>query len=299
MLWDEQERAAYQRVEEVRAAMSTGTGTGGDMIPLTLDPAIILTNAGSNNPLRLVCRQVQTVTNTWQGVTSAGSTAEWKAEGAEAADASPATTPKPIPVYLADVDVLFSYEVEMDALGFQSELAKVMSDAILQLTNTAYTTGTGTTQPKGYVPNGTAPSRTAGAFTAADVTLLQNSLPARFSANACWMANIAVINAIAAFETTAGNLKFPEIRQNPPRLLTKPLYENSNQSGDMTTAASRFLAYGDFTQHVIVDRVGSTLEILPGYGANRRPSGQRHAFMYFRTGSDLLVTTAIQVIAKT
>jgi hypothetical protein len=35
----------------------------------------------------------------------------------------------------------------------------------------------------------------------------------------------------------------------------------------MTTAASRFLAYGDFQQFVIVDRVGSTLEILPGYGA--------------------------------
>ena len=61
--------------------------------------------------------------------------------------------------------------------------------------------------------------------------------------------------------------EIPEIREAPPRLLTKPVHENSNQSGDMTTAASRFLAYGDFQQFVIVDRVGSTLEILPGYGA--------------------------------
>ena len=36
----------------------------------------------------------------------------------------------------------------------------------------------------------------------------------------------------------------------------KPVHENSNQSGDMTTAASQFLAYGDFQQFVIVDRVG-------------------------------------------
>jgi len=88
-----------------------------------------------------------------------------------------------------------------------------MQDAIVQLTNVGYTTGTGTTQPKGYVPNATAPSRTAGAFTAADVFLLQNSLPPRFSGNASWLANIAVINAIAAFETTNGALKFPETRQ--------------------------------------------------------------------------------------
>jgi predicted phage gp36 major capsid-like protein len=40
----------------------------------------------------------------------------------------------------------------------------------------------------------------------------------------------------------------------------------------MTTAASRFLAYGDFQQFVIVGRVG--------------------------TGSDLVIPSAVQVIAK-
>ena len=298
MLWTEPERAAYQRVSEVRTAMGTGTTVGGDMIPLTLDPALMLTSAGSNNNLRQICRVVQTVSNTWQGVSTAGATAEWKAEQAQAADGSPATAPKPITAWLADVDVVFSYEVGMDATSFLPELSRVMEDAVLQLTNTAYTTGAVAGTPKGFVPNSTAPARTAGAFTAADVYLLQNSLPARFSANATWLANIAVINAISAFETTAGNLKFPEIRQSPPRLLTKPLFECSNMSGDMTTAASRFLAYGDMQQHVIVDRVGSTLEVLPGYGANQRPSGQRHAFLYLRTGSDLVIPTAVQVIAK-
>ena len=80
--------------------------------------------------------------------------------------------------------------------------------------------------------------------------------------------------------------------------MTKPFHELSNMSADMTTAASRFLAYGDFQQHVIVDRIGSQLEVLPGYGANFRPTGQRHAFLYFRTGSDLVIPTAVQVIAK-
>jgi HK97 family phage major capsid protein len=298
MMWTEPERAAYQRVQEVRTAMGTGTTVGGDMIPLTLDPALMLTSAGSNNPLRQICRIVQTVSNTWQGVSTSGATAEWKAEQAQAADGSPPTAPKPIPVYMADVDVVFSYEVAMDAVSFMPELAKVMQDAVDQLTNLAYTVGTGTTQPKGVIPNATAPSRTAGAFTVADVYLLQNSLPPRFSGNAHWCANIAVANAIAQFQIGTTQYAFPEIRDDPPRLLTKPFHELSNMSADMTTAASRFLAYGDFQQHVIVDRIGSHLEVLPGYGANFRPTGQRHAFLYFRTGSDLVIPTAIQVIAK-
>ena len=298
MAWTEPERAAYQRVQEVRTAMGTGTTVGGDMIPLTLDPALMLTSAGSNNPLRQICRVVQTVSNTWQGVSTSGATAEWKLEQAQAADGSPPTAPKPIPVYLADVDVIFSYEVGMDATGFMRELSRVMEDAINQLTNVAYTAGTGTTQPKGFVPNATAPARTAGAFTVADVYLLQNSLPPRFSGNAHWCANIAVMNAIAQFQIGTTQYAFPEIRDDPPRLLTKPVHEVSNMSADMSTAASRFLAYGDFGQMVIADRIGSQLEVLPGYGANFRPTGQRHAFLYFRTGSDLVIPTAVQVIAK-
>ena len=298
MLWDREEQDAYKAVQRIRAAMTISTGSGGDMIPLTLDPALMLTNAGSNNVLRQIARVVQTVSNTWQGVASAGATAEWKTEGAQAADGSPATTPKPIPVYMADVDVPYSYEVGMDAVGFQDQLQKVMTDAITQLTNTAYTTGGGSTLPKGFVPNATAPARTAGAFTVADVYLLQNSLPPRFSGNAEWCANIAVLNTIAQFQIGTTQYAFPEIRNSPPRLLQKAVHEISNMSADMTTAASRFLAYGDFQQYVIADRLGSTLEILPGYGANQRPSGQRHAFMTFRSGGDLVIPTAIQVIAK-
>ena len=42
------------------------------MIPLTLDPAILLTNDGSNNPLRQLATVKQTTTNAWAGITSAG-----------------------------------------------------------------------------------------------------------------------------------------------------------------------------------------------------------------------------------
>jgi HK97 family phage major capsid protein len=89
-----------------------------------------------------------------------------------------------------------------------------------------------------------------------------------------------VINATSAFETTAGDLRFPEVAQG--RLLRRPLVECS----DMTTESAKFLPYGDIRQaFLIADRVGTQVEILPGFGANQRPSAQRHVFMTFRTGS--------------
>jgi HK97 family phage major capsid protein len=69
-------------------AMSLTSANGGYAVPFTLDPTIILTNAGTINPLRQIARVRTTVTNNWHGVTSAGVTAGYDAE----ADRGRATT---------------------------------------------------------------------------------------------------------------------------------------------------------------------------------------------------------------
>jgi HK97 family phage major capsid protein len=298
MLWSKREQAAFQRAHEVRAAMGTGAGAGGEMIPLTLDPAIMLTSDGSINPLRQIARVVQTTTNMWQGVTSAGATAEWKAEHAQAADGSPGVDDEEIEVHLGDVDVTYSYEVGMDASNFLGELRRVILDAADQLQATAFTVGSGVGQPAGVITGAANVINTAGVFAAPNVVALQNALPARFSARAQWAGHIAVINAVGSFETPNGNLRFPEVANG--QLLRKPLNELSNMSSDITTTSSKFLLYGDFfAGFVIADRVGATLEILPGYGANQRPTAQRHAFLTFRTGSKVVVPQAFRLLNKT
>lgn len=85
-------------VQTEQRAMSTSDSAGGYMIPLTLDPAVQLTSSGSINPLRQISRVVQIATDSWNGVTSAGVTAEWTAEAAEMADASPTLGSPSIPV---------------------------------------------------------------------------------------------------------------------------------------------------------------------------------------------------------
>ncbi|WP_262282139.1 phage major capsid protein [Micromonospora sp. MA102] len=308
LMWTEREREAYQRVAELQSemrAMSVGTvGAGGYMVPMTLDPALNISNAGSINPLRRISRVVQTVTNSWTGLNSAGATAEWLGAdntAREAADGSPTINDEPIPAYFGDVFTPYSYELGMDAVDFLGELTRVLVDAADVHQAAAYVTGSGVNQPTGFTValTGT-PSvvATAGADTlvAGDVFNLQNQLPPRFQGRAQWCANLAIINSLRQMETTNGALKFPELANG--QLLGRPINECSDMDGTLTAAANNFiLAYGDWTQFVIVDRIGATLEVIPNLvGANRRPTGQRGAFLWYRTGSDVLVDNAFRLL---
>ncbi|MDO3403428.1 phage major capsid protein [Mycolicibacterium neoaurum] len=102
------------------------------------------------------------------------------------------------------------------------------------------------------------------------------------------------------FETGSGALKFPGLQSTPITLLGRTAYENSNQDGTYDAAATAnnyLLLYGDFNNFVIADRVGSTLELVPHLvGANRRPTGQRGALLWFRTGSNVVVPQAFRLL---
>lgn len=311
LLWNPEEAHAYREAAAVNAelqqrSMSTTGANGGYMIPLSLDPAIMLTSDGSNNPLRQLARVVQTTTNAWQGVTSAGATSEWIAEATEVADGSPTLGSPSIPTFKGDSFVPYSFEVGMDAENFLSELSEVLVDSADNLQATAYTTGNGTTAPQGIVTGlaGTASEINSGgteAIIAADAVTLQNALPARFSGNASWLGHIATLNTFAAFETTNGAVRYPSLQDNPPRLLTKRFYECSNMDSSINAAATAnnyMLIYGDVRAgFIIVDRIGSTLELIPHLmGANRRPTGERGALLWFRTGSEVVVPQALRML---
>lgn len=308
VLWSEEERQAYQRAQAVKKelrGMTTGAGSGGELLPLFLDPTVLLTSEGSNNPLRKIARVVQTTSSSWRGVTSSGVTAEWKEQATEAADASPRLDPAPVPVYFGDAFVPYSYEIEQDGLDFARELAAMLVDAADQLQAKAYTTGGGTTEPTGFVTAlaGTAselPPHMAETFGSEDVYSVQNSLPARFQAGAQWVAGLPTINSIAQFETANGARVFPEVADG--QLLRRPLNECSNMqdTNDVDageTADNQILCYGNWFNFLIVDRLGTMIELVPQiFGENGRPTGQRGAFLWFRTGSDIVVPEAFRIL---
>ncbi|CNG99042.1 phage major capsid protein%2C HK97 [Mycobacterium tuberculosis] len=60
------------------------------------------------------------------------------------------------------------------------------------------------------------------------------------------------------------------------------------------------LIYGDFSNFVITDRLGMAVEFIPTlFGSNRRPTGQRGWFAYYRTGSDSVNDNAFRLLNVT
>ena len=142
---------------------------------------------------------------------------------------------------------------------------------------------------------------TAEAYAAADVFKVQNATAARWQANSSWMMNLAFINNTRQFETSNGALQFPELRDNPPMLVGRCVYENSHMDTVINSAATEpnYVAlYGDFKQFIITIRSGSSLELIPNlFGANRRPTGQRGGYLWARYGSDVLVDNAFRLLS--
>lgn len=292
-----------------RAAMSLTTANGGAMVPYILDPSVMLTNAGTVNPVRQAAR-VETIAgaNEWRGVTSAGVTAEWLAEGAEAADASPTFAQPAIPTFKGAAYLFGSYEVLADS-GFASQVQGLIADAKDRLEGTAFTLGNGTTAPQGFITGKVAAgslvaSATTDTFAVADVYNTQIGLAPRFrNSRSAWMANGSIINRIRQFDTNGGSALWAQLAAAAPgQLLGQPIFETSDMDSSISALAENYvLAYGDWqAAYVIVDRVG--VEVYYDnlvLGSNRRPTGQAGFFAFWRTGGEVVVPEAISLLNVT
>ena len=307
LLWTTEESEAWRSAAAVQAerSMSTVDTSGGFLIPMQLDPAILLSSSGSANPLRQMARVVQTVGDVWYGVSSDGVDAHWYAEAAEVSDDSPALLQPAIPCYRGSAWVPYSIEIEGDGSGFVTEVGRLLADSVAQLTATAYVTGSGTGEPTGFITalaGGASVVDGDGSEVLADTDpyLLQNALPPRFQANSQWGAALPTINELRQAETSNGALKFPSLQDTPPTLLGRAMNEISNMDAALNAAATEdnyLLVLGDWSQMVITDRAGSTIELVPHvFGSSHRPTGQRGFFCWFRTGSDVLVDNAFRML---
>ena len=289
-----------------RAALSLTAANGGYLVPFTLDPTIILTNNGVVNPYRENAQIKTTTTNDWNGVTSAGVTAEWTAEGIEAADATPTVGPLKITPQKADAYLFGSYEVLGDS-DFASQMPALLADAKDRLEESAFAVGTGTLQPKGIVPAGTVVAAAAGTAatgpTAASVYTLQASLPARWrgpAARNVWLANLTTINALRNVPKFSGSTQsIVDDSGSVPTLLGKPLLESTSITGAFANG-NKVLVYADMRQYYIVDRVGMSVVYDPiVLGANRRPTGQGAWYAFWRVGADVSTSAAVRVLSLT
>lgn len=305
--WSEAERAAFGRAQQLQRAMGLADAAGGFMVPFSLDPAIVLTNAGtSNSDLRRAFTVKTIATDAWNGVTSAGVTAEWKAEAVEVADASPTLAQPSIVAHKGDAFIPFSVEIGGDAANFAAEMSALLVDGKQRLEAVAFINGTGVGQPNGLVTAAVAAAKTinsatADTYAAADLYALKAALPARWRARAAWLANENILDKTRQFATGSGpqSAFWADFGDDtPPRLLGKPVFESSEMDGTVDATANNYVvAYGDLKAYYVVDRVGTTIELVPHlFGTNRRPTLERGYVMWFRTGGDLVVPDAVRVL---
>jgi HK97 family phage major capsid protein len=284
--------------------MSLTDANGGYLVPFTLDPTIILTNAGAANPFRQISTIKTIATDTWNGVTSAGVSAEWTAEGVEAADATPTVGQPTITPKKADAWVFGSYEVLADS-GFASELGRLLADAKDRLEAAAFATAnTGATIPRGVVAAVAAvtasivTSATTNAFVVGDVYNTSDALRPRDAAQASWAANKKIYSKIRQFDTSGGGAFWANLGMGVPNLLLgQPQYEASSMASVITTGANILLA-GNFAEFYIVDRVGMSVIYDPMVKStgNGRPTGQGGWYAFWRVGSDVVDASAFRLL---
>lgn len=286
--------------EAMRAALSNTSANGGFSLPVWIDPTIILTNDGTANPFRQISTVFTGTTDKWNGLTSAGVTASWLAEGTEATDASPTVAQPSITAFKAAAYVFSSYEQESDG-QLVSQLPLLFRDAKDRLESTAFATGNGTTAPEGVatgvgaVTASRVSPTTGGTFTSAsiaDVFKVANALTPRSIGNASWAANRTILNTIrqqAMAQNSANSIWTDMAVGVPNNLLGAPVYEASAMTGTVTTS-SDILVAGDFKAgYYIYDRVGMELKYNPiVVGSNQRPTGQSGWFAFWRVGAKVV-----------
>lgn len=292
-----------------RAAMSLTAANGGVAVPQFLDPTVILTNDGSVNEIRGISR-VETITvDQWDGVSSAGVTAEWIAEATEVADASPTFSAPTIPVYKADAYVQGSLEVIADS-ALSGEISRLMADAKANLEATAHATGSGSGQPTGIVKAlqlytasriaGSSGAAGAADLVAADIYALDNDLGARYRQNARFVANKAIWNKVRQLGTSntyhafwtdfGGGL--------PAQLIGYDVHQNSAMDSTIVSGSNDdVIVLGDFQNYVIVDRMGMELVYNPlVLGSTRRPTGEVGWVAFWRNGADSVNDAAFRML---
>lgn len=295
--------------DEIRAMSLTGANGGFATLPYQLDPTIIKTGALAINPFREIARAVQIVgTNTWKGVSSGAVVASFDTEGSEVSDDSPTYAQPSITCYPARAFVPFSYELGEDYPNLLSDLGMLMGEAKDTLEANKFTVGTGTAEPFGIVTRATTtvPAGGTAAFAVADLYSLDNALPARFQANAKLVGNRAIMNLIRRFDTTNGNTLWGPQSQlgqatGASKLLAGyplgyPFYQVTDMVSALTTG-NKILIEGDFSQYVIVDRIGMSVELIPNlFGASGRPTGQRGIMAHWRVGADVTNAAAFRTL---
>ena len=281
-------------LNEFRAMSEGSDDAGGYGVPVLIDPTIILTSGAADAPILNLARIVTVTTDNWKGVSSAGVSWSYDSEATEVSDDAPTLAQPTIDIYTARGFIPYSIEVGQDYPGFAEEMRRLLDQGYVDLVAAQSMTGT---TPVGIFTaldantNVEVVVTTDGTFSAVDLLKTWKALPERYKARATWVMSTSVENEIRSFSSdNSGAYYTVNIAQGGVgTLFGRPVVTTDYAPAFTgTTAAANILAVGDFSNFVIAQRAGMTVELVSHlFGTtNARPTGQRGWFAYARHGFD-------------
>ena len=269
--------ASSPMLEEMRdSALTETTTAGGYLIPTGFQKELEI-KMKAIGPMRAQCRVITTATGNnlqWPTWDDTANTGEWLAINSDA-------TTKLNPVFgqvtfIANVasskQVLVPVQLLQDsAFDLQSELSDAFAIRLTRLTNTGYTTGTGTTMPNGIVTQVaagniiTATGDTASGNTDInsvginDLVNLITALDPAYRVNAKYMAHQTVFDALRKLKDTLGRPLWESslTQGQPDRIYGYPFFFNQMMPSALT-ASAKSIVFGDFSKYIIRDVLGIT-----------------------------------------
>lgn len=308
-----EEGRAVREVNNLKRAMSIGTpAAGGFAVPVVIDPTIILTAQGSDNPIIRRAR-VDTITvDKWKGLASNGVTWKFGAEASASTDNSPTISQPEVDTHRADGFIPFSIEVGMDWPGFAERMSDMLGSGYDELLAEKLTTGTGADTPIGILsrlaaqtaPNVKTPVATAGTIAPNDIYAMWARLPQRHrrrSGSLAWMSSTTTQNAVRQLGTLDPNFTIDMTEEGIGQLLGAP-YDMNDYFPDLAagTGSQNLVAVGNWQGYLVAQRAGMNIEFVPMLfdTVNNRPTGQRGWFAWARVGADVIDPTAFQLLTN-
>lgn len=311
-IFSPEEARAVRDVNHIKRAMSVGTpAAGGYAVPVIIDPTIILTAQGSDNPILRRAR-VETITvDKWKGLSSAGVTWKFGAEASAATDNSPTIAQPEVDTHRADGFIPFSIEIGMDWPGFAAQMSDLLGSGYDELLAEKLTTGTGADTPIGILsrlaaqtsPDVSTPVSSAGTFVASDFYDMWARLPQRHRRrnSTAWMSSTDAQNAVRQLGTVDPNFTVDMTEEGIGRLFGRE-YDVNDYFADLTagTGTQNLAVVGNWQGFLVAQRAGMNIEFVPMLFdvTNNRPTGQRGWFAWARVGSDVVDPTAFQLLTN-
>ncbi len=291
-------RGKFMTDDQLRALSLTDFSTGLAAVPFNLDPTIIPTSSRAINPLRSISRGETSMTDRWQGVGSAGIAARYRGEGEEAEDNSPNLARLEVDTESADAWVPFSFEIGADWGGMEPQIAALLQRGKDELEADKFRVGSGEGEPLGLLTalaGKTIETITAGTLALGDIEALEEALASGFLDQAHWLGHREAFKVVRGFDTKGAAPIWVKHPGRVPELNGIAALELSTMDDEIEDGAKP-LVLGDFSNFVIVDRIGTTIRRIPHVFKNGRPTGKSGFYSYWRNGTTLATEDAFRVL---